>query len=108
MGPPHARLGSRAASVAPLATYAGTVLVTEGAKGQNYEIELRWGGWRRQVLLPIEEGGITLITSKGADDIAVPCQVAISPATRVNFGIGEVKDREILDIAHGWERDKRE
>jgi hypothetical protein len=75
MGPPHARLGSRAASVAPLATYAGTVLVTEGAKGQNYEIELRWGGWRRQVLLPIEEGGITLITSKARMILQSPARL---------------------------------
>ena len=91
------------------APYAGRVWIwvmpSAGTIGQNHEIELRWGGWRRRVCLPIEERGITLITSKGADDIAVPCQVEISPAGRVNFGIGEVKDREILDIAHGWERD---
>jgi hypothetical protein len=81
------------------------VMPSAGTTGQNHEIELRWGGWHRRVCLPIGKRGITLVTSKGADDIAVPCQVEISPAARVNFGMGEVKDREILNIEHGWERD---
>jgi hypothetical protein len=90
------------------AAYPGQVwvLVMPPAEtaGRNHDVELRWGPWRRRVSLPIEEGGITLITSKAAEDTAVRCEVEITPAARAIFGTGNVKNREMLDISHGWER----
>jgi len=74
------------------------------AVGRSHEIRLRWGPWHRKVTAVLTKTGLTLVTGKAAEDVAVPCQVEVIPPAHVFFGIGEVTDpnREVLDIAVGW------
>ncbi len=72
--------------------------------GRDHEIRLRWGPWHRKVTAVLSKTGLTLVTGKAAEEVAVPCQVEVTPPAYVFFGIGEVTDpdREVLDIAVGW------
>ncbi|SRR6266566_6815643 len=73
--------------------------------GKDHEIRLRWGPWHRRVTAALSETGLTLVTGKDSEEVAVPCQVEITPPARVLFGIGEVTNRAVLDIAVGWTTD---
>jgi hypothetical protein len=88
------------------AAYGGKVwiqiLPTAKTAGKNHEIQLRWGPWRRRVEEPVGEDGLTLTTSKAAEDGPAPCQVQVIPPTRVLFGTGNPLSGEVLDIEVGW------
>jgi hypothetical protein len=71
--------------------------------GLAHDIQLRWGPWRRSLSVSITENGITLLTSKGAEDVPASCRVEVTPEARVLFGVGDVSGRETLDIEDGWE-----
>jgi hypothetical protein len=75
--------------------------------GQNHEIRVRWGPWYQRVRAVLSKTGLTLVTGKAIEEVAVPCQVEVIPPAHVFFGIGEVADpdREVLDIAIGWTTD---
>jgi TIR domain len=78
------------------------ILPTAKTAGKNHEIKLRWGPWRRRIDEPVGEEGLTLTTSKAAEDSPAPCQVQVIPAARVLFGVGDSLSGEVLDIEVGW------
>ena len=72
--------------------------------GQDHKIQLRWGPWRQTLTSALQEAGLTLVTGKKREDVAVLCQVEVTPPARVFFGVGEVADRPVRDIADDWTR----
>lgn len=88
------------------ATYGGPVWIwvrpAPRTAGEDHDIRLRWGPWHRRVTARLPEAGLTLVTGKGSEDVAVPCQVEVIPPARVSFGVGDVTDRPALDTAIGW------
>ena len=88
------------------ASYHGLVWIwvrpTPTTVGTEHDIKLRWGPWRRRVTAALRDSGVTLVTGKGAEAVAVPCQVEVTPAARLMFGTGTVSGRDVLDIREGW------
>jgi hypothetical protein len=88
------------------AEYSGKVririLPTAKAAGKNHEVKLRWGPWRRYISEPVGEDGLTLTTSKAAEERPAPLQVQVIPAARAIFGTGDAPGGEVLDIEIGW------
>lgn len=88
------------------AEYSGKVWIqmipTAKTVGENHEIELRWGPWRRYVNEPVGEDGLILMTSKAAEVSPAPLQLQVIPAARALFGAGQAPSGEKLDIEVGW------
>jgi len=88
------------------AEYSGKVwiqiLPTAKTAGKNHEIKLRWGPWRRNIVESVREEGLTLTTSKAAEDSPASLQLQVMPTARVLFGSGDALSGEVLDIEVGW------
>jgi hypothetical protein len=78
------------------------ILPTAENSGRSHEVKLLWGPWRRHVNEIVSPMGLTLATSKAAEERAVPCQVQVIPGGRVLFGTGDLPSDVVLDIEDGW------
>lgn len=73
--------------------------------GQRHEIELEWGSWLRHVSIPLDEGGVVLVTGKAIDHdrISRACNLTSDPPVYALYGAGEnLKEDVVIDIRRGW------
>ncbi|GAA1885644.1 helix-turn-helix domain-containing protein [Lapillicoccus jejuensis] len=78
---------------------------TTGRSDKPLRVELRWGPWLRTVTVSeLTSEGVSLLTGKSRDDVAVPLHVTVEPAAHLLFGT----DDEAMQLTHtqkihtGW------
>lgn len=72
--------------------------------GRVHDIRIRWGPWRQNVTRALGREGLTLLTGKGKDDVAITCEVMLDQTGLVLFGTGGVTDGLTEDVRDGWVR----
>jgi hypothetical protein len=75
---------------------------TPASDGQVHVIALRWGPWRRDVVAAVSAQGLTLMTTKAQEEVAVPLTVRVDPGALVTFGMNESDDRSAISIDEDW------
>jgi hypothetical protein len=91
--------------------YNGTVWMhvvpTPQHVNETHRLTLRWGPWRREVVISPDRAGVVLMTGKARDDNDVPVVLHLDCdlPVYVAFGAGEVTvPLPALDIREGWTR----
>jgi len=84
------------------AEYSGQVWIwvrpASAHVGRVHDIRIRWGPWRQNVTRALGREGLTLLTGKGKDDVAITCEVMLDQTGLVLFGTGGVTDGLTLVI----------
>lgn len=89
--------------------HAGPVHVTvtplPADVGRDFNVDLRWGPWSRQVSLPdLPSDGVTLWFTKTKAGTSIPLSITVSPRARVRVGTGQYE--EAIDVNDGWVKER--